>query len=349
MTQDKLQEYERALEGLEEMITVVDREYRYRIANDKFLRMRKMTREQVVGRFAYEVLNKGVFEAVIKEKLDQAFQGRVVKYEMKYTYPELGERDILVSYFPIDGENGVDRVACIVRDITDRNRLEEALRRLSRKLMVAHEDERLRIARDLHDDIMQRLVYLGMTLDSLNRLPRTADELTRDLGAARKQIADLGTDIQALSHRLHCPRLELLGLSKAATALCEELSGQQGVKIDFHARNVPRRLPREISLSLFRILQEALQNALKHSGSRHFQVVLRTQRGEIDLIVQDSGCGFEPEEAINGPGIGLASMRERLRLVNGHLSIHSQPQRGTTIHARVPRSLKKKSAQTAGG
>ena len=115
MTQDKLQEYERALEGLEEMITVVDREYRYRIANDKFLRMRKMTREQVVGRFAHEVLHKGFFEAVVKAKLDECFQGKVVRYETKYSYPEIGERDIFISYFPIEGTTGVDGAACIFR------------------------------------------------------------------------------------------------------------------------------------------------------------------------------------------------------------------------------------------
>jgi PAS domain S-box-containing protein len=342
LTQE-LQEYERAVEGLEEMIAVVDREYRYQIANNKFLRMRRMTKEQVVGRFAYEVLNKGVFEA-IKEKLDECFQGRIIRYEMKYTYPEIGERDILVSYFPVEGAAGVDRVVCILQDITDRNRIEEALRGMNRKLIEAHEEERSRIARELHDDITHRLVSLGMTLDSMNRLLRPADELAREISKARKQVADLGTDIQALSHRLHSPRLELLGLTKAATALCKELSEQQGVKIDFHANNVPRKLPREVSLCLFRILQEALQNALKHSGSSHFQVVFRSQHGQIELVVQDSGCGFEPEEVINGPGIGLASMRERLKLVNGHLSIDSQSQRGTMIHARVPLSRKKKSA-----
>jgi PAS domain S-box-containing protein len=120
LAQDRLQEYERAVEGVEEMIVVVDREYRYVIANDKFLKMRNMTKGQVVGHFAHEVLGKGVFDAVVKEKLDECFhQGKVVRYEMKYTYPELGERDIFVSYFPIEGVAGIDRIACIVQDITD--------------------------------------------------------------------------------------------------------------------------------------------------------------------------------------------------------------------------------------
>src|SRR6516162_10765907 len=96
LAEDKLREYEKVVEGSEEMIAVVDREYRYLIANRKFLKMRNMTKEQVVGRFAYEVLNEGVFEAVVKEKLDECFQGKVVRYEMKYTYPDLGTRDISV-------------------------------------------------------------------------------------------------------------------------------------------------------------------------------------------------------------------------------------------------------------
>src|SRR5438093_3486796 len=114
LAEAKLQEYERAVEGLEEMMVVVDREYRYVIANNKFLKMRNMTKGQVVERFAHEVLNQGVFEAVVKKKLDECFLGKVVRYEMKYTYPELGDRDILVSYFTVEGATGVNRIACIV-------------------------------------------------------------------------------------------------------------------------------------------------------------------------------------------------------------------------------------------
>jgi signal transduction histidine kinase len=108
------------------------------------------------------------------------------------------------------------------------------------------------------------------------------------------------------------------------------------VEIDFHSENIPKELPREISLCLFRVLQEALQNAIKHSGSRQFQVSLTGGVNEIELTVHDWGIGFEPEEAIKGRGLGLTSMKERLRVVDGELSIDSQFQRGTTIHARVP-------------
>jgi len=349
LAENKLQEYERAVEGLEEMIVVVDREYRYLIANNKFLKARNMTREQVVGRFLHEVLNPGVFETVVKEKVDECFQGKVVRFEMKYTYPELGERDVLVSSFPIEGETGVDRVAFIVQDVTERKLAEEALSSVSQRLIEAQEQERSRLARELHDDINQRLALLAVSLEALKQtLPAAETELGRQIAGATKEVVDIGKDVQALSHRLHSPKLELLGLSSAAASFCREFSDLNKVRIDFDSEDVPRELPPEISLSLFRVLQEALQNAMKHSGSRHFQVSLRGGANEIDLTVHDSGVGFEPEEAIKGRGLGLTSMRERLKLVGGELLLDSQFHHGTTLQAHVPLSARTMSAKAAG-
>jgi PAS domain S-box-containing protein len=240
--QETLQEYGRAVEGVEEMIVVVDREYRYRIANNKFLKMRNMTKEQVVGRFAYEVLNEGVFEAVIKEKLDECFQGKVVRYEMKYTYPELGERDIFVSYFPIEGPAGIDRVACIVHDITDRKRMEEALRGMNRKLIEAHEGERTRIARELHDDIGQRLALLILNWDRLGTDDQISPaEFREAVTKARRDASNLAHDIQALSHKLHSSKLEYFGLAKAAASYCSELADQHKVQDRASLRGSPGR------------------------------------------------------------------------------------------------------------
>jgi signal transduction histidine kinase len=134
-----------------------------------------------------------------------------------------------------------------------------------------------------------------------------------------------------------------LGLEAAAAMFCKELSGRLGVEIDFQSENVPKTLTRAISLCLYRVLQEALQNAIKHGGSRHVRVSLRPGVNDIELIVQDSGVGFNPHEAMRGHGLGLTSMHERLKLVGGELSIHSEMQRGTTIHARVPLGLQMKS------
>jgi signal transduction histidine kinase len=222
-----------------------------------------------------------------------------------------------------------------VQDITERKLAEEALSTVSQKLIEAHEEERTRIARELHDDVGQRLVLLAWHLGSSN-------------GNLRKQVEDLANDVQALSHQLHSPKLELLGLAAAAAGFCRELSDRQHVEIEFHSENIPKELPKEISLCLFRVLQEALQNAIKHSGSQQFQASLRSGASEIELTVRDSGIGFETDEAIKGPGLGLTSMQERLKLVNGRLSIDSKPQRGTTILARVPLNPRMKSARAVG-
>ena len=224
-------------------------------------------------------------------------------------------------------------------DVTEHKLAAEALSTVSQKLIEAHEEERTRIARELHDDISQQLTLLSLNLQLVKRShPASAAELDEEIGEALQKIAKLATDIRALSHRLHSSKLELLGLAAAAAGFCEELSDRHAVEIDFHSENISKTLPPGISLCLFRVLQEALQNAIKHSGSRRFQVLLKGRVHDVELTVQDSGAGFELQEAMRGRGLGLTSMKERLRLVNGQLSIDSELGRGTTIQARVPLS-----------
>src|SRR6202008_2100239 len=175
-----------------------------------------------------------------------------------------------------------------------------------------------------------------------------APELAQQIEETRDEVEHLGSDIQTRSHPLHSPKLELLGLAATAASLCREVSDRQGVQIDFDTENIPKDVPEEISLCLFRVLQESLQNATKHSGSRHFQVLLLGKSNEVELTVQDSGIGFEPAEAIKGRGLGLTSMRERLKLVAGQLFIDSKRYEGTTIRARVPINPGTRSARAAG-
>jgi PAS domain S-box-containing protein len=231
-------------------------------------------------------------------------------------------------------------------DITDRKLAEEALANVGRRLIEAHEEERTRIARELHDDIEQRVALLCVELESLDpEAPGSAVEL---LQLARKQVSDLGEDIQALSHRLHSSKLEYLGLLSAAKSFCGELSAQRNVRIEFKHSDIPAELPKEISLCLFRVLQEALQNAVKHSGTQDFSVEMSGTQDGICLIVSDSGIGFDLRHTVNGRGLGLISMRERLRLVNGELSIQSEPGRGTAVLARVPQGHGNHSMAIAG-
>ena len=234
-----------------------------------------------------------------------------------------------------------------VQDITARKNAEAALRRhqeelqnLAGRLITVQEEERKRIARDLHDDINQRIALLTFNLERVKADISTSKERAkRGISETCEYLREIGIDIQALSHRLHSSRLEYLGLEAAAAGFCKELSGQQNVDVEFHSENISKTLNTEVSLCLFRVLQEALQNAVKYSGVRQFRVSLKGTSDQIELSVHDSGVGFDPEKAINGHGLGLTSMKERLRLVDGRLLIDTQPQHGTTINARVPLSL----------
>ena len=162
------------------------------------------------------------------------------------------------------------------------------------------------------------------------------------MGELRKQTSEIATDIQSLSHELHSSRLEYLGIAAAMRGFCKEFGEQQKVEVDFKTHDLPSPLSPDISLCLFRVLQEALHNSAKHSGVRHFEVRLWGMSDEIHLTVRDSGAGFDREAAKESRGLGLISMEERLKLLDGTFSIESQPKRGTTIHARVPLGSRKR-------
>jgi len=147
-TEERLREFERVVESLEEMIVVVNRGYKYVLANRAFLSYRGLTKEQLVGRSLAEVLNPGIFETIVKEKLDECFRGKVVKYELKYKYPEIGERDLSITYLPVEGQIGIDRAACVLQDVTESKQAEEALRASEReqhKIAEQLETERARL------------------------------------------------------------------------------------------------------------------------------------------------------------------------------------------------------------
>ena len=213
----------------------------------------------------------------------------------------------------------------------------EALSSVNRKLIEAQEQERSWIARELHDDINQRIALLAVQLDLLKQeLPPSAAAVRTRLEEFEATASGIGKDIQALSRHIHPSRLEYLGLAATASSFCRELSKQHNLPITFHSEGIPRDLSKEIALSLFRVLQEALHNAIKHSGSRQFEVSLLAGPGEIQLKVRDFGVGFEIESMNAARGLGLTSMKERLNLVDGELFIESQPDQGTLIRASVP-------------
>jgi PAS domain S-box-containing protein len=242
--------------------------------------------------------------------------------------------DIGVPRFYKDGSFAGYIGSCI--DDTDRKLAEVALTNMSRKLVEAQEQERARIARELHDDINQRLAMLAIELEQLQDSPSEVRSSVQEL---RKHVTEISNDVQALSHELHSSKLEYLGAIGGMKSWCTEYGERQGIQIEFKSTQVETAVAHEVGLSLFRVLQEALHNAAKHSGVRRIEVQLREDAGEIHLVVSDLGRGFDLETAMQGRGLGLASMQERVRLVNGTIEIQSEPMGGTTIDVRVPLRL----------
>jgi PAS domain S-box-containing protein len=218
-------------------------------------------------------------------------------------------------------------------DITDQKLAHQALDNLSGKLIAAQEQERARIARELHDDICQRLALLSIEIDLANR---GSGQSPGSLKEIQKQCSEIANDVQTLSHKLHSSKLEYLGVVVALRRFCEELSAKNSVSAAFSTANVPANLPQTVSLCLFRVAQEALHNALKYSGTREFTVELTGSADGVRLEIADRGAGFDVENARQSRGLGLVSMQERVHLVNGAFSIESSPGGGTRVIASVP-------------
>ena len=220
-------------------------------------------------------------------------------------------------------------------DITDQKRAQEALEKVSSQLIEAQEKERSRIARDLHDDICQRLALLSMELEQANR--NGAPPATkRRLEEIRERCSEITRDVQSLSHQLHSSRLEYLGIVAAIKGFSKELVTKHEIQIEVKDENVPSNLRADISLCLFRVAQEALHNALKYSGTSQLAVELIGTANEVRLVVKDAGAGFDVEEAKRDHGLGLVSMQERVHMVHGRLSVESAPGKGTRVVATVP-------------
>jgi PAS domain S-box-containing protein len=290
-------------------------------------------------RTAFENLVHPDDRAEVMKLVDEALKtGRPTHGEWRVVWPDESVHWIAGRWQVLMEESGEpSRVVGVDMDITERKRSEEALADVTRKLINAQELERTRIGRELHDDIGQRLAMLAIGLEQLQQeSPALPAEVRSQMGELKKQTFEIAADIQSLSHQLHSAKLQYLGIAAAMRGFCQEFGEQQKVEVDFQTHDLPSPVSPDTALCLFRVLQEALHNSAKHSGVRHFEVRLWGTSDEIHLTVRDPGVSFDREAAKQSRGLGLISMEERLKLVNGTLSIESQPRRGTTIHARVP-------------
>jgi PAS domain S-box-containing protein len=333
-------------------VAMLDRDMRYLQVSDRWCADYSLDSSQILGHSHYEIFPD--LPERWKEIHRRGLAGETLRAEEDRWDREGGTNWSRWEIRPWQNLDGVPGgILIFSEDITHRKHadeaLDEALLGVSRKLIEAHEQERTRIARDLHDDVVQRLVLLSLELEGVQQdVPDAAPELRTRIGALGNQTTQIADDVQLISHELHSSKLDYLGIVGAAKNFCKEFGERQKVEIDFQSHDLPPALPTEISLSLFRVLQEALRNAAKHSGVKRFEVRLRGSTGEIHLTVSDLGAGFDTEAAMKSTGLGLTSMQERVRLVNGTLSIESQPKSGTTIHVRVPLRSGSDSMRAAG-
>jgi len=220
-------------------------------------------------------------------------------------------------------------------DVTDRKESEQALVYLGSKLITAQEEERSRVARELHDDLGQSLALLSINLDLLKRESGKREPFKKKVEQLADHINRLSYDVHRISHELHPAKIEQLGLESALRSLCREISAVQPFKVSFEAANVTHTLPNDISLCLYRVTQESLQNVQKHSGASLAVVDLEFENGFIHLIVSDNGNGFDPETVRGKESLGLISMRERVRSVHGTFVVESRSGEGTIIKVTV--------------
>jgi PAS domain S-box-containing protein len=291
-------------------------------------------------RAAFENLIHPDDRAQVIKLVDEGLKtGRQMSGEWRVIWPDGSVHWIAGHWQALMDESGEpSRVIGVDMDITDRKRAEQALANMTRKLVDAQEQERARIARELHDDIGQRLAMLTIDLDQVQQIwPDLPPEVLSRMLELRQQTRQISAAVQSLSHDLHSSQLGYLGFVGGMRSWCKEFGKRRGMQIDY-SHNVRSTLPTEIGLCLFRVLQEALHNAAKHSGVKRIEVELSEieNSAEIHLKIADFGMGFDLEAVKQREGLGLTSMRERVRLVNGTISIESKPMSGTTIHVRVP-------------
>jgi signal transduction histidine kinase len=269
----------------------------------------------------------------------QMLDGRVETFEISYRFqhPTRGQRWLhhLGRATRRDAAGRALKTFGILRDLTEVKRGEDELRDLSRRLIQSHEEQRALLARELHDDVTQRLAVLAI---AVGRAELALPEGTRlePIRAVREEIVRLSEDVHSLAYQLHPSVLEELGLVEALRAECERQGRQGQVEILFDLGSPPADVGKDAALCLFRVAQEALHNVIHHSGARMAAVALRQLDEGTLLAVRDNGAGFDPAAPKTGRSLGLASMRERVQLVRGTLDIESAPGQGTAVIAWVP-------------
>lgn len=341
---ERLAELEHVYQTAPVGLCLMDRDLRFVRVNERLAAINGKSIAEHIGRRLSDIVPDvaRTVEPIYQQVIDSGVPA--TDFEVRGTTPRWNGT-ALVSYYPLKGIDGTVRgVSTVVQDITVRKRTEEALktseaavRDLVGKLIVAQEDERRRVARELHDGLNQELAALSVELGMFrSELPPEHAKLNERLAGLQSFASRLIDDARSLSRELHPSVLEHLGLEAALSSHCAEFRKQTGIQLDLSVTDLPDKIDREVSLCLYRVVQEALRNAARHGGASEIVVKLAGNDGGLALQVVDDGSGFDVARASRNGSLGLVSMEERVRFVGGELEVSSELSVGTRVSVRIP-------------
>lgn len=347
------------VEGVPAPIVVLNEDFAIRTANTAFRDLSGLSGKELDGRLLPNLVKLLWGIDGLHERLENLLEDPESKLEFEHE-SRTGQKRILLMNGQVLTAGGRRVILLMIDDITVRRKVErlmskqkdamqteideaastlsrakDQLRGLTNYLFHVQEEERQRVARELHDDVSQRLSFLEMLLSdvSAGQIP---EECAKKIESARNELQGLNTDVREMSHRLHPKVLKDLGLPAALRGLIEEFDRREGMPATFSSRHIPESVRDEAATAIYRITQEALRNVAKHAGRTHVKVALHTVDHALELKVKDFGVGFDTEAADNSDGLGLISMQERARMAGGSFAVDSELGAGTTITVRVP-------------
>ena len=354
-----LEEYRLAVEGSEELMAVIDRDYTYRMANAAYLKLFGKNRNEVIERNVGHLVGMNYFQFIIKPHMDLCFAGEDVRYERKAFYPGAGTRHLEVHYHPLWSGGRVEKIVAILRDITDYKKAENELRQsqhqlrqLAAYLQNVREQERTEVARTVHDELGQALTGLKIDLklhekQLAHHFPaypgdaHSGHEALFDATSAMTELVDyLIRFTRELVSELRPSMLDDLGLAAAIEWYIEKYKARTGLSVQYNNRTGLERLDGEIATALYRIVVESLTNITRHAKATVVVIDLYMADGKLALEISDNGIGITRDRINRTRSFGILGMRERAIAFGGTIDFEGKPGKGTTVRVKIPYSGK---------
>lgn len=333
--------YRELVENANDIIYVHDLEGRFISINKAGERITGYSPKEARGLSIADVIAPEYMEQARQRIAEKVMGGALANYELEIVAKDGSRISLEINSRPLIQNGVITGIQGIARDITERKRAEKERTHLLRRLATAQEGERHRIAGELHDQMGQYLAALMLGIKSLKDASQSVPHLNRSVMKLQEIVTEFSQEVRSLVLELRPMALDDLGLSAALSSYLEQWLERSGIAVDFHSNGlINKRFHPHIEITVYRVIQEALNNVLKHSGARHVSLVMEYRQGRLLTVLDDDGRGFNLEAALNSPvaerGLGLTGMRERVESVSGTLVIESSPGMGTTLVARIP-------------